>query len=145
MNPCETIQELLSAYLDGELTQQQRQRVRVHLDSCEACRRLFDDLERNRAAVHNLPFPEPDDEQWSRVMGGLIFKTTRGTGWLLWIGGAAVLTGYGLYEFIRDPSIQAVERVGVLAIILGVVLVFLTVLLERLSSYRTDKYKDVEK
>ena len=78
-------------------------------------------------------------------MGGFALKTTRGVGWLLWIAGLVVLVAYGAYEFIRDPSIHAVERVGVLALILGLVLLFVTVLIERVSGYKTDKYKDVEK
>ena len=61
------------------------------------------------------------------------------------IGGALILVAYGIYEFIRDPTINALERVGVLALILGAVLLFLTVLIERMNALKTDKYKDVEK
>jgi hypothetical protein len=145
MNGCELIREKLSAYLDGELMQQESQRVTVHLRDCPACRTIYDDFRRMRDDIQRLEFPQPSAEQWRTVMGGFAFKTTRGAGWLLWIGGVVVLLAYGLYEFIRDPSIHAAERVGVLALILGSVLLFLTVLIERISAYGTDKYKDVEK
>jgi len=56
-----------------------------------------------------------------------------------------VLVGFGIYEFATDEAVKALERVTVLALLLGVVLVFLTVLAERLKSYGHDKYKDVEK
>lgn len=145
MNDCERIRETLSAYLDGELTQQDGQKVAVHLRGCECCRTVFEDFRRMRDDIRKLEFPRPSDEQWRTMMGGFAFKTTRGVGWLLWIGGAVVLIAYGLYEFIRDPSIHALERVGVLALILGLVLLFLTVLAERLAALKTDKYKDIEK
>jgi len=145
MDGCELIRETLSAYLDGELTQQESQKVAVHLRGCPACREIYDDFCKLRAGIRELDFPSPSDEQWSSVMGNLAFKTTRGVGWLLWIGGGLILVAYGIYELIRDPTIDAVERIGVLALILGAVLVFLTVLIERMGAIKTDKYKDIEK
>jgi hypothetical protein len=145
MNSCNLIRETLSAYLDGELTQQESQKVAVHLRDCHACREVYEDFRRMREDIKRLEFPEPSDEQWRSVMGGLAFKTTRGIGWLLWVGGAVVLVAYGLYELIRDPLINVIEHVGILALLLGTVLLFLTVLYERLSALKADKYKDVEK
>ncbi len=145
MNNCPIIREMLSAYLDGELTQQESQKVTVHLRDCDACRLVYEDFRRLRDDIKQLEFPEPTDEQWRTIMGGFAFKTTRGIGWLLWVGGAVVLVAYGLFELIRDPSINVIEHVGILALILGSVLLFLTVLIERIGSYKTDRYKDVEK
>ncbi len=145
MNACNVVQEKLSAYLDGELTQQEGQKVDVHLRDCDRCRSVFEDFRRLRADIKDLEYPEPSEAEWSNVMAGFTFKATRGLGWLLWAGGAVVLVIYGIYAFATDPAVKAFERVAVLAIILGVVLVFLTVLAERLKSYGHDKYKDVEK
>jgi anti-sigma factor RsiW len=145
MNTCEAIQEKLSAHLDGELTQQESQRVSVHLQQCERCRAECADLSRLRRDIKRLSYPEPSDAEWRNVMAGFTFKVTRGLGWLLWIGGAVVLVAYGIYEFATDPAAKAFERVAVLAVILGVVLVFLTVLVERISAHKHDKFKDVEK
>jgi predicted anti-sigma-YlaC factor YlaD len=145
MNSCEVIRGMLSAYLDGELTQQERQKVAVHVRHCERCRRVYEDFARMREDIKGLSFPEPSEDEWRAVMGGLAFKTTRGIAWLLWVGGAVVLLAYGLYEVIRDPSINVIEHVGIMALIVGSVLLFLTVLAERISALRTDKYKDIEK
>jgi len=145
VNSCDVIRETLSAYVDGELTQQESQKVAVHLRDCPRCRAVCEDFRNMRGEIKRLEFPQPSDEEWRAIMGGLAFKTTRGLGWLLWVGGGVVLVAYGMYEFIRDPSVAAIERVGVLALILGTVLLFLTVLFERLSVLKTDKYKDVEK
>ena len=43
---CEEIRELLSAYLDGELTDEEAVTVGSHLDTCVACAREFADLRR---------------------------------------------------------------------------------------------------
>ena len=106
---------------------------------------MFEDFRRLRTDIKDLEYPEPSEAEWSNVMAGFTFKATRGLGWLLWIGAALVLVGYGIYAFATDDTVKAFERVAVLALLLGVVLVFLTVLAERLKSYGHDKYKDVEK
>lgn len=50
--------ELLSAHLDGELTDHERRRVATHLAECERCRTELADLATARAAVRSLPVLE---------------------------------------------------------------------------------------
>jgi anti-sigma factor RsiW len=145
MNEQHPLEEKLSAYLDGELTQQEAQRVSVALRHSPELRAKYEDLKRLRDEIRSLDFPAPNDQEWRRIVGQATFKTTRGLGWLLWAGAAAVLTGYALWEFATDPSIEALERIGVLTMLLGIALVFLTVLWERLGAHKHDKYKDIER
>ncbi len=51
--------ELLSAYLDGEVTGDEEERVVLHLDGCPACRDELLDLDAARTAVRSLPVLEP--------------------------------------------------------------------------------------
>ena len=145
MNDFENIEEKLSAYLDGELTQQESQKVEVLLRRSAESREKFEQMRRLREQIKELDFPQPTESEWRNVMSGVTFNATRGLGWLLWIGAAVVLIGYGLYEFADDPSVALLERIGVFVMLAGVVLVFLTVLIERIAARKHDKYKDVEK
>ncbi len=56
VNTHEKYQELLSALLDGELTDAEREDALAHLDGCEACRIYFAELNAMRGA-----FAEPED------------------------------------------------------------------------------------
>lgn len=47
--------DLLSAYLDGELRPDERDRVAVHLQSCGTCRYELEGVSEARAAVRSLP------------------------------------------------------------------------------------------
>jgi anti-sigma factor RsiW len=49
---CESIEELLSAYLDGELTEGERRRVVRHLASCPGCAKVFEELRAVSERVH---------------------------------------------------------------------------------------------
>lgn len=51
--------ELLSALVDGELSEDERQRVEAHLDGCSRCSHELHLLERSRAALLALPELEP--------------------------------------------------------------------------------------
>jgi anti-sigma factor RsiW len=51
--------ELLSAFLDGELTPDEHRRVMRHLAGCEACANELAGLQQARAAVRSLIVMEP--------------------------------------------------------------------------------------
>lgn len=55
------LEEQLSAYLDGELSLEERQQVEEHLAACPACRSLFDELKELQSAFTTEMFglPEP--------------------------------------------------------------------------------------
>lgn len=54
---CEDCRALLSALLDGELSEHERAAVTEHLDACDACRTVLDDL----TAMHELLSAEEAD------------------------------------------------------------------------------------
>ncbi|MFH1748346.1 MAG: hypothetical protein ABIG44_15040 [Planctomycetota bacterium] len=145
MSDFENHEEQLSAYLDGELSQQQSQRVEIELRRSPELRARLEELRKLRERIRQLNYTEPSEEEWRKVMAGTTFKATRGLGWLLWIGAAVVLVGYGLYEFAGDPGVRLFERIGIFTMLAGVLLVFVTVLYERIVAHRHDKYKDIEK
>ena len=52
---CDKAKELLSAYLDGEVTEKERHLLEEHLDSCKSCRQEFEELRRIVGLVASLP------------------------------------------------------------------------------------------
>lgn len=144
MSDCKRIEEHLSAYLDGELTQQNRQGVEVHVEACPGCGRTLEELSRIREGISRLDQPQPSEEQWSKMMRITITKTSRGLGWLLGVGGALVLVGYGVYEFATDDTTGALVKFGVAAVSCGALLLLLSVIIDRVRARKSDRYKDVE-
>lgn len=136
--------EMLSGYLDGELTQGDRQRVELHLESCSKCRAVYEELADLRQAIGKMSFGEISREEWSKIMNDLPVRTSRGAGWLLYVAGFLVVCGYGFYEFLADDTVPALTRTGIVALVIGSLLLFVSVLRERLLARKTDKYKDVQ-
>ncbi len=61
MRDCDSVQDKLSAYLDGELPPAVRDQVSAHLASCDACRREWQRLASLWDALAHLPEPAPVD------------------------------------------------------------------------------------
>ncbi len=144
MTKCERINELLSGLLDGELTQQDRQRVEIHVETCANCRQLLDELKGQRDSIGQLSFGELTPEERRDMVSDLPTKATRGLGWLLAGIALLVLCGNGVYHFLRDENVQLLVKIATVGFYFGGFLLFLTVLRERLRDRKTDNYKDIE-
>ena len=140
----EHVGELLSGYIDGELTQQQRQRVDIHCDNCEQCRRDREELKALRERVSNTRLSEFGEDKWRESMNDTGVSTSRGIGWLLLIGGVLALAGIAVYEFLTDPGLELHMKLIIGAVYGGLAILFFSVLRQRLIERKTDKYKDVE-
>lgn len=136
--------ELLSGYLDAELTQQQRQQVEIHCDTCTKCKSDFDELKAMREEIGRAQLSDIDQDIWRETMDDTTVQTSRGIGWLLFIGGLLGALSIGAYELVFDSSLSLLEKLIVGAIYGGLVALLLSVLRQRLIERKTDKYKDVE-
>jgi len=135
---------LLSGYVDKMLTQGDEQRVRVHVEDCAACRALVEEIARLKEVTMSSGFKMPADEQWSETPRGGLSRWAFGAGWgflLLW---AAVVAGRALWAFwTSDEGVTG--RVLAFAAGSGVILLFLSVLVDRLKVLKTDRYRGVQK
>ena len=141
---CDAIDELLSGHIDGELTQGARQRVDVHVDGCARCAARLDELKAVRASVGALPIGELDQETWRKMMNDATARTTRGIGWLLLIGGGIAVLGFAIYEFLLAETDAPLLKWGLIAFYVGLGVLLLAVIRQRMLARKTDRYKDVE-
>jgi predicted anti-sigma-YlaC factor YlaD len=137
-------ESLISGYLDGELTQAAEQKVRIHLEDCVQCRTLLEDLRTIREAAMSTEFSKPDDTQWDERPRGGASLVARGAGWILAIVWAVVVGAYALWEFVTTPA-SPIERLLVVGGLTALALLFVSVLLDRIRTARTDPYREVEK
>jgi hypothetical protein len=64
---CAECQELLSDYLDGDLSDRQRQQADAHMRDCARCASVRNDLARIIHASASLPLHTPSDRVWEGV------------------------------------------------------------------------------
>ena len=136
--------ELLSGYIDGELTQQQRQLVSLHCEDCKDCRELLSGLREMREKIGKARLSEVGEDKWRETMNDNTVKTTRQIGWLMFIAGLLAIAGIGVFGFLFSNEVSFGMKLIIFAVYGGLVFLLISVLRQRLIERKTDKYKDVE-
>lgn len=141
----EEIRQMLSAYLDGELTQGGMQRVRVHLEDCESCRRSLEDMARLQELTRELAFAEPPEARMKELEKSLSVQAPRRLGWVFVVAGLAAWLAYGTVTYVRHWRPPTMEELLASAVVTGFVLLLVSVVVERLRQLPHDKYRRIEK
>ena len=136
--------EQLSGFIDGELTQQERQFVTLHCEVCADCRENLERLQDLRKRIGNSALSEVGEDKWRESIDDPGVQLTRGIGWLLFIVGLMIIAGIGLVGFLFSDDISIGMKLLMLAIYGGLAILFFSVVRQRFIESKTDKYKDVE-
>jgi len=145
MSDCQPIRELMMGLMDGELSPDEKIRVQDHLRRCASCRREYEELRDIEGLLKEaVSLSEPQDEVLRQVWKSPYSRLTRNAGYLMVIAGVAALVLYAAYEFVTTAELN-VPTVAAISIWVGLALLFFSALRERLSTYETDPYKEVER
>ena len=135
---------LLSGYLDGMLTQQDAQNVRLHLEKCSTCNQLVTEMKALREVTMTSTFSTPPDDQWDERPRGTVSRLSFGLGWVIIIAWAIGLLGFFLGHIWSGPE-SLTEKLLVFGSISGFALLLLSVLIDRLKNLESDRYRGVKK
>ncbi|MEM7481535.1 MAG: zf-HC2 domain-containing protein [Acidobacteriota bacterium] len=137
-------EEQLSGFIDKALSQADAQRVRLHLEDCADCRQDVETLRALRNAAASTEFVLPRDEQWNELPKTRPSRWLRTGGWTSLILWFLALTSFLTWQLATGPE-TLLEKLLVFGAVLGVILLFLSVLLDRLRHLPGDRYRRVHK
>ena len=137
-------EELLSGYLDGALPQAAAQRVRLHLEDCGECRELHRQLLTLRQAAISTRFETPADDEWPELPRTRPSLLSRSLGWTVLVAWTVVIAVVALWRAVSQAS-DPLEVFLVVGLPGGLLLLFLSVLLDRLRDMRTDRYRRIQR
>lgn len=147
---CDEFKPLLTGRVDGELAAEDRARLEEHLETCADCARELEELRRLKEDLAMLKFKEPADVELERYWKGVYNRLERGVGWILVSVGAIVLLCYGAFELIeeviRNPAVGLALKIGLCALVGGLIVLFVSLFRERLLVRRLDRYsKEIDR
>jgi anti-sigma factor RsiW len=129
--------------LDGELSEEEKRTYEQHVKGCETCASELRELGRIVQFTNELHLRKPDEEFWTNYWRSLYRRLERGTGFLLLIAGLIVVAGWGVFEAVTSPEFFTVKGISITVILLGLVIIFLSVVRERYHESKDDPYKEV--
>jgi len=141
---CEEISELISGYIDNELTQQKRQLVHLHINSCKECNMLYEELKDLQGDIANLKYPQLEETVIKNLLNEPTSKGIAFIGWIILLCSALGLLICHCISLYLNPNISLLVKILITGIEFGLLLLLVSVFRQRLQSQKTDPYKNVQ-
>ena len=145
----ERVRQLLMSGLDGELSAEERAELERLLSADPKLRDEWDRLSRVKEVTQSMALRKPPDEVWEDYWASVYSRLERGVGWILVSVGGIVLVSYGAWQgvqaLIADTDMPWFLKGAILATTVGLVVLFVSVLREKLFIRARDPYKDVQR
>lgn len=131
-------------FLDGEMTDVEKADYESHIRQCQACASELRELGRIVGFTDELRLRPPDPEFWRSYWAGIYRRTERRTGFLFVMIGLIAVVAFAVYKAVTSPEFLTFKGLGITAILVGLIIVFLSVVRERYHEHKNDPYKGVE-
>jgi anti-sigma factor RsiW len=131
----------LMRYLDGELPPERAREVEAELETDMELRREYMIFSRMKADLAGMG---EDMETHRTAWTAVNRRLTRPAGWVLFLVGLAVWVGYAVYAFVTGPE-ALWEKLAVSAVVVGLLMLLVSVAVERLADLRNDPYKEIQR
>ncbi len=145
MKTCEQFQGLLVGLADQALEPDEAREVNEHLVRCARCRDEYEQLLKDGNKLDAISFLEPEDHVLESLWKRPYSRLTRNTGMILILLGYLALIAFGVYEFLGDEKEALIPRVATAALFIGFIVLLVSIIRERLRTYKVDPYKEVER
>jgi len=143
----ERVRQLMMAEVDDEISKNERVELETALEENPDLRQELETFQQVKEMTDTMSPLRAPGETWDTYWEDVYRRLERGIGWVLISLGAIVLGTWGLWNLVRelveDPTIPGFIRWALLALLAGVVILFVSVLRERLFLGKRDPYKDI--
>ena len=141
----ERARALMMAALDGECAPDERRELESLLAGAPDLAADWRRMTRVKEVTTGMRLQSPPEEVWDRYWTSVYGRAERGVAWVLISAGAIMLSAYWLWQAIveltGDTGVPALIRVALLALGLGLVILLVSVLREKMFTHRRDPYE----
>jgi len=143
------MREMLAGYVDGELPEEQRIALEAELDRDPELRAELEEFRKLKEVTGMVHYADLPDEVWENYWQSIYRKIERGLGWVFLSIGAILVLGFGVtmafYEMLTDPTVPLWFKIGASVGSLGLIILLVSFIRERLFAYKRDRYGKVMK
>ena len=146
---CKQAEVLMTGLLDNELDDKQRRDLQKHLAECPACSAKYETYKNLKKDMADMKFKNLPEVYWDEYWQNVYNRIERGIGWIFFSIGAIVLlifAGYEIFrEFFMNPAEPFGVKIGAGFLGVGLIVLFVSVLREKLMVRKVDKYRSIQR
>ena len=145
----ERARNLMMASLDGELSDDERVELERWIEDDPKIREEWQRLCKVKEVTATMSYREPPEEVWEHYWISVYNRMERSAGWVLISIGALVIAGYGMWPWVQyllaDSGLPWFMKVAIFAVVMGLIVLAVSVIREKLFTGRRDPYKEVQR
>ena len=146
---CDEIALKIMALVDDELSEQEKKSVLDHIAVCDRCAAEYASLKKLKNVTGEMKMKKLPEFYWDEYWGNVYNRFERGFSWILISIGVIIVLGFLVWDIlgqlIADPVMNPLLKGGIYLLILGVVVLLVSIIREKLMVRKVDKYNEVER
>jgi len=145
----ERFYQLLMGAVDHELTSIEMNEFNNLINTNPDFKKEWEQYKKLKEVTQAMKFKSPPKEVWDNYWLSIFNKIERGIAWIIFSIGAIILITYGLFKaveaIIADPQLEGIIKIGIIAVLLGLVILLVSVAREKLFVRKSDPYKEIQR
>ncbi|NIA31180.1 MAG: hypothetical protein GWP06_14885 [Actinobacteria bacterium] len=138
---------LLMGAIDGELSENENREFEQFINNTPEYQKEFKQYKKLKEVTTHMRPKSPPVEVWDTYWMMVYNKIERGIGWLLFTIGSVILLTYGGFKLVEsvvsNPDLLWIVKGGILLLMGGLSVLLVSVIRERMFTYKKDPYKEV--
>ena len=146
----EEIRQLMMKVVDGVASPEEEKAMSEAVENNEILKSELRAFNKIKEVTENMQFKELPDSYWTGYWDDVYRRTERALAWILMSIGLIAVIGFSAYKALSwlysDPDISILLKAGVSMALLGVIIMIVSILRERMFARKREKYeKEVER
>jgi hypothetical protein len=139
----------IMAFLDGELNEANARQIERMIKEDSEYRRIYESLRDLQEVTQEMKFKKLPEMYWDEYWKHVYNRIERGFSWIFISVGAIIVLGFiswqAIQSLIMSDAIHPLMKVGIILLTIGLVILFVSVIREKLMVRKVDKYREVER
>lgn len=140
---------LMEKYFDQTISNDEEQELNSLLTFNNKLRNEFEEQKNIKEVLSKMKIKNPSSEVWDRYWLGIYRRLERGVAWVAISVGAIIILGYGIImateNFLANTTMPALLKWGIAVLALGVLVLLISLVREKLFTSKSDKYKEIQR
>jgi len=146
---CKEMSLNIMALLDEELNEDKIGEVKKHLASCEKCSDDYASIKKVKEVTGAMKFKKLPEFYWDDYWKHIYNRIERGLSWLLLSLGAIIILSFAGWKFVEkltaNQDIHPLLKGGIFIFLVGIIILVISILREKMIVRRVDKYREIER